>query len=205
MKQIANLYSFNAAERRVIVQGLIIPQARLLLIVNATRNHILYSFAGPGSTAYAMEGGNTVVTLEENTSAFSDADSLTIYYDDGASREEITALSDLITIRGAHPASWLASGDVPVDPVKSISLSEITGIAPDADNEVLTANPGRNYLLIQNLSSAPFHISFGGTATTSTLRIDAFGSIVFDGGVVASNAIRMIRTVAGQQYYIAHA
>lgn len=143
MKQIANQYEFDASERKVTIEGLSIPQARLLLIVNATRNQILYNFAGgPGSTAYAAEGGNTVVTLAADTTAFPDSDSLTIYYDDGASHEEVTTLTDIDSIKGSNPASWLAAGDVPVGGLNLGSKADLASTEVSGDWSLIALAKG---------------------------------------------------------------
>lgn len=87
----------------------------------------------------------------------------------------------------------------------SRNVLEVTGTASATSNTELAANANRIYLFIQNLSSAAIHVSFGGTASTSTLRIDAGGSIVFEGNTTPTTAINIIRTTAGQNFYIAHA
>lgn len=208
MKQIANLYTFDAAARRVTITGITIPQARLLLIVNATLGQIIYNFAAPGLGATSYQAaGNTVVTLACDTTAHSNSDQLTIFYEDGMNAEEVVMLADLNTVAGAAPAPWLKNGggSVPVTLGGSATVSEVTGTAALTSSEVLAANASRKYLLIQNLSTATMHLSLGGVASTSTLRLDGGASLCFEGNTVATNAIRLIGTVAGQKYYIAHA
>jgi hypothetical protein len=207
MKQIANLYTFDAAARRVTIQGITIPQARLLLIVNATLGQIIYNFAAPGLGATSYQAtGNTAVTLACDTTAHSNSDQLTIFYEDGMNAEEVVMLADLNTVGGADPAPWLkdGGGSVPVA-ITGVSVAEVTGTAALTSSEVVVANAARKYLLIQNLSTATMHLSLGGVASTSTLRLDGGASLCFDGNSVATNAIRLIGTVAGQKYYIAHA
>jgi hypothetical protein len=91
MKQIASNYSFDASERKVTVQGLTIPLERLLLIVNATRNQIIYNLTGTGHPTQPLgatastAGGNSVFTLAFDTTGFLDSDKLSIFYDDGTS------------------------------------------------------------------------------------------------------------------------
>jgi hypothetical protein len=208
MKQIANLYTFDAAARRVTITGITIPQARLLLIVNATLGQIIYNFAAPGLGATNYQAtGNTVVTLACDTTAHSNSDQLTIFYEDGMNAEEVVMLADLNTVAGAAPAPWLKNGggSVPVTLGGSAAVSEVAGTAALTSSEVLVANASRKYLLIQNLSTATMHLSLGGVASTSTLRLDGGASLCFEGNTVATNAIRLIGTVAGQKYYIAHA
>jgi hypothetical protein len=217
MKQIANLYSFDPTARRVTIQGLSIPQARLLLIVNARLGQILYDGQSLGATDYQNVSGNTVVTLASDTSAQSSIDFLTIYYEDGQSAVEGMALSDLNTVGGSDPAPWLkkGGGNVPVEILSggsagsggaaSVSLSEVTGTAALSSTQVLAANTSRKYLLLQNLSAAAIYISFGSVVSTSTLRLDGGASLCFEGTAVPTNALRLLGTQAGQNYYIAHA
>jgi hypothetical protein len=206
MKQIANLYTFDAAARRVTITGITIPQARLLLIVNATLGQIIYNFAAPGLGATNYQAaGNTVVTLACDTAAHSNSDQLTIFYEDGMNTEETVMLADLNTVGGAAPAPWLKTGGGSVPVTLGVSLAEVTGTAALTSSEVLVANAARKYLLIQNLSTATMHLSLGGVASASTLRLDGGASLCFESNNIATNAIRLIGTVAGQKYYIAHA
>jgi hypothetical protein len=121
--------------------------------------------------------------------------------------------STLSTLNGKVPASLtvsasrlLVDGSGVTQPItgQSVAFSEVTGTAPAASTEVLGANAARRFLLIQNLSTAPFHISFGGIASTSTLRIDGGATLVFEGLVMPNQNIRMIQTQSNQGYYIAH-
>lgn len=87
----------------------------------------------------------------------------------------------------------------------SAGFTQVSGTAPAFSNVVLEANSNRKYLLIQNLSTAPFYINFSGSATVHSVRIDGGGSIVFESTAVPTNAIQMIRSVADQSYTILHA
>jgi hypothetical protein len=109
-----------------------------------------------------------------------------------------------VPVSGPLTDSQLRASAVPVL-LSSAAITETTGTAASTSTEVLASNSTRNYLLIQNLSTAPFHISFGGTASTSTLRIDGGGTLIFEGRFVPTSSVRMIRTEASQSYYIAHA
>lgn len=91
MKQIVSNYSFDASERRITLTGLVVPLERLLLVVNATRNLIIYNLTGTGHPSQPLgatvtqNSGNTVLTLAFDTTEFSDSDKLSIFYDDGTS------------------------------------------------------------------------------------------------------------------------
>jgi hypothetical protein len=149
-------------------------------------------------TQTALSNLNTLVGAEfnETQTALSNLNTLV----GGEFNETQTALT---TISNKIPSQ--IDDRIPVLPISSLTLNRATGFAPATSQEVLPANSNRKYLLVQNLSSAPFHINFTDAASTSTLRIDALGAAVFESGVVPTNAINMVRTVANQQYYIVHA
>jgi hypothetical protein len=220
MKQIANNYTFHASEGVVTISGITIPLQRILSVVNATRNQVIFSAEpGRGATSANFVNGNTVLALQYDTTAFADSDSLSIYYDDGLSREEALTLTDLDKIAGSYPVEWLkapAPGQealrVPVDlgssevgQIKRVALLEVTGTAPADSTEILAENPNRNYLLFQNLSEQPIHLSFSGPATTSTLRVDGGWGLVFESGIAPTNAVAIVQTAQNQSYYLAHA
>jgi hypothetical protein len=202
MKQIANLYLFNASERKVTVRGLTIPQASLLLVVNSSRNQVLHdASAGPGVSAYEFLAGDTVVTLVADTTSFADSDSLTIYYEDGSNREESTTIADLDTIKGSRPAAWLTDGNaVPVSAILRGAAVQSLGIVGPASVQVAAGNPERKYLLVQNLSEAAMHLGFGEAATLDHTRIDAGGSISFEQGFVPTDLLELKGVQSGQKY-----
>jgi hypothetical protein len=99
----------------------------------------------------------------------------------------------------------LRASAVKVDQVKTLEFAQISGTAPENPTDILPANAGRSYLLFQNLSEQPIHLSFSGPATTSSLRVDGGGGLVFESGIVPSNAVSILRTAVNQNYYLAHA
>ena len=152
MKKIVINYSFDASERIVTISGLVIPLERLLLIVNATRNQIIYSLTGSGhpsqplGAALSQSSGNTLVTLAFDTSGFSDSDKLSIFYDDGSTDGSTT--SSLEAIDGVAPAAWLklGGGSVPVDVQgATINIGGNVNIA----NEVEVKNDSGNPVPVQ--------------------------------------------------------
>lgn len=90
MKQLATNYSFNADAKTVTLTGLNVPLNYVLLIVNATRNQIIYNLADPatGAQSYA-QGANSVITLKANLDGMANSDQLTIFYDNGSPSETI--------------------------------------------------------------------------------------------------------------------
>lgn len=217
MKQIANLYTFDASGRSLSITGLTIPQARLLLVVNASRNEVLYNFAGgPGVDSYGHEAGNTVLHLLADTTAHADTDAITIFYEDGLSREESLTITDLQTIGGSQPAAWLAGDEVPVtgpltdaqlraQAIVSRAVSDsFSALSGNVGTEAATvlAGAARTYLLIQNLSAAPIHANFGAAASTATLRLEAGAALVFEGNNIPSDSVSLVGTAANQPYYI---
>jgi hypothetical protein len=94
MKQLATNYQFNALDKTVTLTGLDVPLSYILLIINATRNEIIYNpiVSSLGSESY-LRGANSVITLKKDTTSFSNADDLAIFYDNGAE-------SQLVLVQG---------------------------------------------------------------------------------------------------------
>ena len=89
MKQIASDYTYNKTTGVITLTGVDIDRDQLLLIVNTTRNVTYYNFADSATTLQAFtKGSNTSITLASSvvsaSSAHTNADALTIYYDDQA-------------------------------------------------------------------------------------------------------------------------
>jgi hypothetical protein len=87
MKQIASAYTYNKTTGVITLTGVNIDRDQLLLIVNTTRNVTYYNFADSTTTLQAFtQGANTSVTLASSvvsaSSTHTNADALTIYYDD---------------------------------------------------------------------------------------------------------------------------
>ena len=96
MKQIASAYTYNKTSGVISLTGVNIDRDQLLLIVNTTRNVTYYNFADSATTLQAFtQGANTSVTLATSvvsaSSAHTNADALTIYYDDQISSGAVTA------------------------------------------------------------------------------------------------------------------
>jgi hypothetical protein len=105
MKQLATSYSFNASSKTVTLTGLDVPLNYVLLIVNATRNAIIYNLAdaATGAQSYA-QGASSVITLKADLAGMSNADKLTIFYDDGKE-------SALIAVQGPKGADGAVGTD----------------------------------------------------------------------------------------------
>jgi hypothetical protein len=105
MKQLATSYSFNASAKTVTLTGLNVPLNYVLLIVNATRNAIIYNLADPATGAQSYtQGANSVITLKVDLSGMSDTDQLTIFFDDGKE-------SALIAVQGPKGEDGAAGTD----------------------------------------------------------------------------------------------
>ncbi len=84
-------YSFDKANRKVTIQKFI-PEERLILITNVTKNKVIYNFSDPslGYSAYSNSfdpstGNETcLITLTYDTSLMSDSDQLQILIDEDA-------------------------------------------------------------------------------------------------------------------------
>ena len=88
---------FNPAGRTITFIGMdSIKLERVLIVVNTTRNVVMYNFAG--TTSGGSVSGN-VLTLQFNTSGFASSDALLIYYDDPnampALNAELQAANDI--------------------------------------------------------------------------------------------------------------
>ena len=82
MKTLITNYTFNAASKTVTFLGYSrILLDSILIITNVASNTIIYNFAGTGKGGTVS--GN-VLTLDFDTTAMSNSDSLQIYYDDAA-------------------------------------------------------------------------------------------------------------------------
>ena len=95
MKQIASVYTYNKTTGVITLTGVNIDRDQLLLIVNTTRNVTYYNFADSTTTLQAFtQGVNTSVTLATSvvsaSSAHTNADALTIYYDDQVSSGSVS-------------------------------------------------------------------------------------------------------------------
>ena len=105
MKQLATNYSFNASAKTVTLTGLNVPLNYVLLIVNATRNAIIYNLADAATGAQSyLQGVDSVITLKADLSGMSNADKLTIFYDDGKE-------STLIAVQGPKGEDGAAGTD----------------------------------------------------------------------------------------------
>jgi hypothetical protein len=119
MKQLATNYSFNATAKTVTLTGLDVPLNYVLLIINATRNQIIYNLAEPllGAQSY-QQGANSIITLKADLTGMADSDQLTIFYDNGAE-------SQIVLVQGpAGPPGGRSTfiGPTPPSPVVNGTL-----------------------------------------------------------------------------------
>ena len=216
-------YTLDPTNRVVTLKDIQLQPEQVLMITNVTAGAVYYLFTSDNPASVSVVGDDTRIVFQpyKDCDSHSSSDALAIYIDDGTAlsfAELIDRIEDLDTLVGAEFGETQTElttisnkipsqidDRIPVLPISSLTLNRATGFAPATSQQVLPANLNRKYLLVQNLSSAPFHINFTDAASTSTLRIDALGAAVFESGVVPTNAINMVRTVANQQYYIVHA
>ena len=140
MKQIAPNYSYNKTTGVITITGVDIDRDQLLLIVNTTRNVTYYNFADSATTLQAFtKGSNTSITLASSvvsaSSAHTNADALTIYYDDQASSGTIGSLPN-VKIQGFNGAG----GGQYID----IGVTE-QGAVPVVIESAVTALAGNNF------------------------------------------------------------
>lgn len=83
-------YSFNAATRTITINGKTVRRESLVLILNVTRNTVIYNFADPNliATAYTVAldpvslAESTTIVLNYNTTSMANADKLSIIVDE---------------------------------------------------------------------------------------------------------------------------
>lgn len=115
-QQFIGTYTFNAATKTVVLQGIDLPLERLYLIVNTTRNIPIFNFAvdGLGVVSRSTDSSvapNTSFVLEFDTSAQGNSDVLTIFYEDGI------ADSDFILVSTSRVPASTASFSFAIPPL----------------------------------------------------------------------------------------
>ena len=103
MKQLASSYVFNKTAKTVTLNNFDFPLNHLLVIINATRQQIIYNLANPalGASNY-VQGTNSVVTLEATLDPLTEnTDALTIFYDNGVT-------SNVVLVQGPAGPSGVA-------------------------------------------------------------------------------------------------
>ena len=116
MKQIASAYTYNKTNGVITLTGVDIDRNQLLLIVNTTRNVTYYNFADSATTLQAFtKGSNTSITLASSvvsaSSAHTNADALTIYYDDQSATQAIAGTVTANLSKLASHASTITKAD----------------------------------------------------------------------------------------------
>jgi len=212
MKKIVSSYSFDASERRITLTGLVVPLERLLLIVNATRNLIIYNLTGTGhptqplGATVAQNSGNTVVTLAFDTTQFSDSDKLSIFYDDGTSGGNtidgssltITGIESEVEIKNdeGNPVPVVAPSNyrMPVDLRGSYDSSlAVSGTVAVANSTTPLAVSGP--LTDEQLRGNPVPVAINGWATRVREKlgeVSVSGSSQFSSSLQVPNNVEWI-------------
>lgn len=129
MKKLISNYSFNRDTRTITFTDFdMIELERILLITNSRTKSIIYNFANPilGGTVT----GKTL-TLDGDTSIFSNTDPLQIWYEterSGASDELLDALFELIARLDFLPAVRGVSADLRVTPLSTPNMAALTSL-----------------------------------------------------------------------------
>jgi len=116
MIKIATGYGFVASTGVVTLNGINLPLDNILLIVDDTQGVIIYSPAQTATKAASYsQGTNSTLTLNWNTSGYSNSDALTIKYDDGVYVLPVSNVSSISTVTptitaGAYTAGWEVGG-----------------------------------------------------------------------------------------------
>jgi len=154
MKQLATNYTFNPTAKTVTLSGLDVPLNYVLVIINATKNQIIYNLAQPslGAEGY-QQGANSVITLKTDTTSMSATDQLTIFYDNGAESQIVLVQGPQGPqgIQGETGPMPVLSGYVESDSTVAFGASQITNIISISQTDydaIVAPNPSTLYVII---------------------------------------------------------
>jgi hypothetical protein len=92
--------------------------------------------------------------------------------------------------------------NVKTRPSNGIVIDRSAATTGTSSQEVMPANESRVYLVFQNISDTIMHINFGAAATadSNSIRVNAGGSVTFNGGWVPSQAVNVICSSSGKKW-----
>jgi len=210
MKQIVPAYTYNKTTGVIILTGVNIDRDQLLLIVNTTRNVTYYNFADSTTTLQAFtQGANTSVTLNSSvisaSSAHTNADALSIYYDD---QETPTSGTATLTNDARLEINTEGFGHIAFEVVSTGASWGNNGVVAQAYNGTAPSNPevfapaGIRYRHSNDTSVAPT------TALNNIYYNLGIGPIVGNGygtnliRVDGSNAGSLVLPTTGTRYFL---
>lgn len=202
MKKLITNYTFDASEKTITFNGYTtISLSRILVITNVTDNLIIYNFADP--TAGGTVASN-VLTLDYDTTAMSDTDTLQIHYQE----------DDPLTAGGANLVG--NSRNKFYEPFSVYPLEKFTE-SKDANDDVrLSGNSyGSSYLNISKSSSStntvtsyitndsfnmPFEMSLGISKSQEIqgqVTVIDFVGVDSDGNIIEEDTIPTAKAISG--------
>lgn len=88
-----------------------------------------------------------------------------------------------------------------VAPVVQMTLTDHSGTitAANTSQQIMAANPARQYLLFENISSKPMWVNFGVAAVTTqpSILVNGGGSLIMEGPTVSSEVLNVICATVG--------
>jgi hypothetical protein len=183
MKQIVPAYTYDKTTGVIILTGVNIDRDQLLLIVNTTRNVTYYNFADSTTTLQAFtQGVDTSVTLNSSiisaSSAHTNGDALTIYYDDQVTANEGGETPTSGTATLTNDTRWELNtegfGHIAFEVVSTGASWGNNGVAAQAYNGTAPSNPE---------VFAPAGIRYRHSNDTSVSPVWALNNIYFNLGV----------------------
>jgi hypothetical protein len=222
MKQIASAYTYNKTSGVISLTGVNIDRDQLLLIVNTTRNVTYYNFADSTTTLQAFtQGANTSITLASSvvsaSSAHTNADALTIYYDDQASSAQASVFlagEDVYAHRTVLYTSTTGTGLLnenaePVDftnplPVYGAVTASITSALPIGTNLIGKVAPYTGTTLNKTTftSITPSTVLVGSYSLRSALTVynEGSGLLYISAGVTCTTSSYSVRLGVGEYW-----
>ena len=103
---------------------------------------------------------------------------------------------------GSSPSAAIQSGPLR-GPVLDASGSITTG---GVSRLVLDANPNRNYVEVQNISTGDLYVNYGAAATieSNSFKIEPGESHSLEAGFVSTDSVNIIGATTGQKYVCKH-
>lgn len=166
MKQIVQNYTYNKTSGVISLTDVNIDRDQLLLVVNTTRNITYYNFADSATTLQAFtQGANTSVTLASSvisaSSTHTNADALTIYYDDQISEGTVISIEE----------AFGEGSSMPISPAQGTTVTNTTFTSITPSTPLVSAVADRRVLSVFNEGPGLLYISGGGTCTTTSYQV----------------------------------
>jgi hypothetical protein len=218
MKVLVPNYTFNASAKTVTFNSYgSISLENVLLITNASRGTIIYSFADPSLTGTVS--GN-ILTLTYNTTSMSNSDKLQVFYDDPTASQKIDGsgstqpVSGTVTVAnlpGTQPISGAVSvSNLPsTQPISgSVSVSNLPSTQPisgavSVSGSVSVSNlpatqPISGTVTVQQPTATSLKVDLSGTAANSTaIKVDNSGVTQPISGSVSVSNLPATQPVSG--------